>query len=69
MSERIISDVNICGGEPCVKGSRIPVRVVLSHLAAGDTAEQVLRDFPNLTEVDIRACLEYASYLATEHVA
>ena len=69
MSERIISDVNICGGEPCVKGTRVPVRIVLSHLAAGDTIEQLLRDFPNLTEADVRACLEYASYLATEHVA
>ena len=69
MSERIVSDVNICGGEPCVKGTRIPVRVVLSHLAAGDTVEQILRDFPNLAEADVRACLEYASYLATEHVA
>ena len=69
MSDRIISDMKICGGEPCVKGTRIPVRVVLSHLAAGDTAEQLLRDFPNLSEADIRACLEYASYLATEHVA
>ena len=69
MSDRIISDMKICGGEPCVKGTRIPVRVVLSHLAAGDTAEQLLRDFPNLSEADIRACLEYASYLATAHVA
>ena len=69
MSERIVSDVKICGGEPCVKGTRIPVRVVLNHLAAGETAEQILRDFPNLTEADLRACLEYASYLATEHVA
>ena len=69
MSERIVSDVNICGGEPCVKGTRIPVRVVLGHLAAGDTVEQILRDFPNLAEADVRACLEYASYLATEHVA
>jgi len=69
MSERIVSDVTICGGEPCVKGTRIPVRVVLSHLAAGETAEHILRDFPNLTEADLRACLKYASYLATEHVA
>ena len=69
MTERIVSDVSICGGEPCVRGTRIPVRVVLSHLAAGDTVDHMLRDFPNLTETDIRACLEYASYLATEHVA
>ena len=69
MSERIVSEMSICGGEPCVKGTRIPVRVVLSHLAAGDAAEQLLLDFPTLTAADIRACLEYASYLATEHVA
>ncbi len=69
MTDRIISDVKICGGEPCVKGTRVPVRVVLSHLAAGDSVEQLLRGFPNLTEPDIHACLEYASSLATEHVA
>ncbi len=69
ITDRVISDLKVCGGEPCVKGTRIPVRVVLSHLAAGDTVEQMLKDFPNLTEADVRACLEYASYLATEHVA
>jgi uncharacterized protein (DUF433 family) len=52
-----------------VKGTRIPVRVVLSHLAAGDAPEQILKDFPSLSDADLRACLEYASYLATEHVA
>jgi len=69
MSDRIVSNINVCGGEPCIKGTRIPVRIVLSHLAAGDTVEDILRDFPSITEADIRACLEYASYLATEHVA
>ncbi len=69
MTDRVVADKNVCGGEPCVKGTRIPVRVVLSHLAAGDTVKQLLLDFPSLTEADIRACLEYASYLATEHVA
>ena len=52
-----------------MRGTRIPVRIVLSHLAAGDSIEQILTNFPNLSELDIRACLEYASYLATEHVA
>ena len=67
--DRIVSDMNICGGEPCIKGTRIPVRIILSHLAAGDGIQEILSDFPNLTEADIRASLEYASYLATEHVA
>jgi len=67
--KRIVSDVAVCGGEPCVKDTRIPVRVVLSHLAAGETVPDILKNFPRLTEEDIRACLQYASYLATEHAA
>ena len=64
-----VSWMNLSWGEPCVKGTRIPVKVILSHLAAGDTSKDLCKDFPNLTETDIRACLEYASYLAAEHVA
>jgi len=66
LSRRIISDPNICGGEPCVAGTRIPVWVVLSHLAAGGDIETVLRNFPQLSREDVLACLEYASYLPTE---
>jgi len=66
LSHRIVSDPNICGGEPCVAQTRIPVWVVLSHLAAGEDTEAVLRNFPRLSKDDIQACLEYASYLATE---
>ena len=69
MNDRIVSDINVCGGEPCVKGTRIPVKVVLGHLAAGETAADIVRNLPLLTEDDVRACLEYASYLATERVA
>ena len=69
MSDRIVSDVNVCGGEPCVRGTRTPVRVVLSHLAAGESVEAILANFPRLAREDIQACLEFASYLATEHVA
>ena len=66
MNPRICSDVNICGGESVVKGTRIPVHVVLSHMAAGETEEEILRSFPSLTHEDILACLDYAGYLATE---
>jgi uncharacterized protein (DUF433 family) len=52
-----------------VKGTRIPVHIVLSHLAAGDSYETILRNFPRLTVEDIKACLEYASFLATEKLA
>ncbi|MEO0114670.1 MAG: DUF433 domain-containing protein [candidate division WOR-3 bacterium] len=66
MTERIVADPNICGGEPCIKETRIPVSVILSHLAAGEDYETVLRNFPRLTKEDILACLEFAAYLATE---
>jgi uncharacterized protein (DUF433 family) len=66
MNSRIVSDPNICGGEPCIKDTRIPVHVVLSHLAAGEDYDTILRNFPNLKREDILACLEYASYLSTE---
>jgi len=66
MNPRIISNPKICGGEPCIKGTRIPVYIVLSHLAAGDDFETILKNFPRLRMTDIRACMEYASYLATE---
>ncbi|MEW6357884.1 MAG: DUF433 domain-containing protein [Planctomycetota bacterium] len=65
MNERIVCDPNICGGEACIKGTRIPVRVILSHLAAGDDYGTILKDFPRITEEDIRACLEYAAFLAS----
>ena len=69
MNHRIVSDLQVCSGEPTLNGTRIPVHVVLSHLAAGETAAQILKNFPRLTREDIQACLEYASFLATERVA
>ena len=49
------------GGKPCIRGLRITVYDVLEYLAAGMTHEQILSDFPYLTEEDIRACLAYAA--------
>ena len=66
MNLRIAFDPKVCGGEPCVKGTRIPAHIVLSHLAAGDSWETLLKQFPQLRAEDIRACLEYAAYLTTE---
>jgi uncharacterized protein (DUF433 family) len=66
MNDRIISDPNLCGGEPCIRGTRIAVHIILSHLAAGDDFNTVLQNFPRITMKDIQACLEYAAYPATE---
>lgn len=49
------------GGKPCIRGLRVTVYDVLEYLAAGMTHGQILSDFPNLTEEDIRACLAFAA--------
>ena len=49
------------GGKPCIRGMRITVYDVLGYLASGMTNEEILDDFPYLTEEDIRACLSYAA--------
>ena len=48
-------------GQPCIRGMRITVKDVLEYLAGGMTVAEVLEDFPELTEEDIRACLEFAA--------
>jgi uncharacterized protein (DUF433 family) len=49
------------GGKPCIRGMRITVYDVLSYLAADMTPDEILADFPYLTEEDIRASLDYAA--------
>jgi uncharacterized protein (DUF433 family) len=68
MNPRISADPEICSGEPCIRGTRVPVHIVLSHLVAGDSPETILKEFPRIEKADIEACLEYAAYLCTEKV-
>lgn len=49
------------GGKPCIRGLRITVYDVLEYLASGMSNAEILREFPYLTEQDIRACLAYAA--------
>lgn len=49
------------GGKPCVRGLRITVYDVLEYLASGMSEEEILRDFPDLTSEDVRACLAFAA--------
>jgi len=49
------------GGKPCIRGLRITVYEVLDYLASGMTEDDILRDFPDLTREDIRACLGFAA--------
>ena len=48
-------------GKPCIRGMRITVSDVLDYLAGGMTIAEILADFPELTEEDIRACLAFAA--------
>lgn len=49
------------GGKPCIRGMRITVYDVLEYLASGMTETEILKDFPDLTAADIRACLQFAA--------
>ena len=64
--ERIVSDPNVCSGKPCIKGTRIPVHIVLGLLAAGEDFDGIKKAYPDITDDDIRGCLNYAAMLADE---
>jgi uncharacterized protein (DUF433 family) len=59
--ERITIDPEQCGGRPCIRGMRIRVTDVLQLLAAGETAADILAEYPYLERDDIAACLQYAA--------
>jgi uncharacterized protein (DUF433 family) len=67
-SRRIISNPGICSGKPCIQGTRIPVHIILSLLAAGESKDNIMKAYPHITGEDIMACLEYAAFLADEEV-
>ena len=67
MPERITIDPDICNGKSVVKGTRIAVQTVLEFLAAGDSVEEVLLEYPALRREDVQACLDYASRLMANH--
>ena len=66
--ERLDSDPAICGGQVCVKGTRIPAALILDALAGGDTTDDLLRGYPALRQEDIAAALSYAAQLARERI-
>jgi uncharacterized protein (DUF433 family) len=71
MNERVESNPRVCGGQPVIKGTRIPVSVILEHLAEGESWDSVINGYPELTRVDIQAALQYARHaiLHTEFTA
>ena len=69
MHERISIDPKVCHGQACIKGTRIPVHLILRMLANGDTIEEMLEEYPSLIREDILACFDYAAVLAEEEVS
>lgn len=67
-SEHITTDPMVCHGEPCIRGTRIPVSVVLDNLAAGVSAQEITESYPSLTPADIRVAIAYAADLARERI-
>jgi uncharacterized protein (DUF433 family) len=61
-------DPNVCHGQACIRGTRIPVSVILDNLAAGLTDQEILEEYPTLTREGIRAAIAYAAELAREEV-
>lgn len=61
---RITADPAIVGGKPVVKGTRVPVALVLEYLANNPNFDDFFADYPDLTMADVQACLAYAQTLA-----
>ena len=66
--DEISVDPAVCHGQPCFRGTRVLVHVVLANLAAGVTEERILQDYPSITVQSIRAAIAYAADLAQEPV-
>jgi len=65
-SQYIVRDPGVCGGDPVIKGTRVTVRTILASLAEGAHIEQILKDFPTLSEEAVRAVIAFAAASAEE---
>jgi uncharacterized protein (DUF433 family) len=66
--DRVSIDPNVCFGKACIKGTRIWVSLILNFLASGETAEEILKAYPQLAAEDIRAAIAYGAEVARERV-
>ena len=66
--QRISIDPAVCFGKPCIRGTRIWVSLVLDHLAAGTSMDEILVDYPALTREDILAAIAYGAEATRERI-
>ena len=64
---RIELNPQVCNGRPVIRGTRIAVHTILGFLSSGDSIPDILAGYPQLTQADILACLDYARRLAESH--
>jgi uncharacterized protein (DUF433 family) len=64
--DKIVRDPQVCGGEPVFRGTRVTLRTVLASLAAGDSVENILADFPALQADHVQAAIAFAAASAEE---
>ncbi len=64
--DRIMTDPKVCHGQACIRGTRVPVSVVLDNLAAGLTESGIVSSYPSLSIEDVRAAVAYGAELARE---
>lgn len=67
--DHIVSMPDVLRGKPRIKGTRIPVSLILGYLAADNSTEKIIEEFPEITKEQIAACLDYARELSEFEVA
>ena len=63
--ERISIDTRIHHGKPCIRGTRVPVSVIVGSIAEGNSLERIIESWPQLTAEDIKAALKFAAAAAS----
>ena len=66
--DRITVDPKVFQGQPCIRGMRIPISLIVKLVSQGKTPEDVVKDYPELEEEDIKQALEFAAWLTTEKI-
>jgi uncharacterized protein (DUF433 family) len=66
--DRISIDPEVCGGKPCIKGTRLWVALILDFLADGTTEAELLEDYPQLTHQDVMAAIAYGAEMSRERI-
>ena len=64
--DRIVIDPEVMGGQPCIRNLRIPVPLIVKLVASGKSVKEILDDYPELEEEDVKQALEFAAWAVSE---